>query len=99
MTDTYIIDSGRPIITKDPQATLDYPFDWSAYLAPLSDSLVTATFTASSGTITDDTLVDAIATAWVSGGVVGTTITLTCHITTLGGRIDERSVFIKIRER
>lgn len=100
MTDTYTVSaSGASSILKDPQATLDYPFDWTAYLAGISDTITAASFTVTSGTITASGFVGAIATAWVSGGVAGTTITLTCHITTAGGRQDDRSVYLKVRER
>ena len=43
----------------------------------------------------DDTTV----TAWVSGGTVGATVGLTCHITTAGGRQDDRTMTISIQER
>lgn len=100
MSDTYVISaSGAATILKDPEALLDYIFDWTAYLAAISDTLTAINFTVTSGTIAASGFVGALATAWVSGGVAGTTITLTCHITTAGGRQDDRSVFLKIRER
>lgn len=100
MSDTFVIgSSGVAVITKDPQAVLDYIFDWTAYLAAISDTLVSVSFTASSGTITDFYFLGPIATAWISGGVVGTSITLTCHIVTAGGRTDERHVSLRIKER
>jgi hypothetical protein len=99
-TETYAIDtSGRATILKDPQAVLDYSFDWTAYLTPIADTLESVGFTVSSGAVDQSGFAGAVATAWVSGGVIGTVITLTCHIVTTGGRTDERSVYIKIKER
>lgn len=99
-TETYAVDSaGRATIIKDPQAVLDYSFDWAAWLTLISDTIASASFTVTSGAVNSSNVVGAVATAWVSGGVIGTVITLTCHIVTTGGRIDERSVFIKVKER
>jgi hypothetical protein len=99
-TETYVNDSaGRPTIIKDPDAVLDYSFDWTAYLALISDAISTSTFTASSGNINSTSVNGAVTTAWVSGGAVGEKIMLTNRITTTGGRTDDRSVFIKIKDR
>lgn len=86
-------------IDKDPQAKLDYHIDWTDYLTPLADTLANVTFTVSgSGTLVSSSVQGKVATAWVGGGTVGETLILTCHIVTVGGRTDERSVFIKIKD-
>lgn len=99
--ETYIIDTstGNAMIVKDPQATLDYSFDWTTYLALISDTLQSATFSLSSGTLVTSGFSNGVATAWLSGGTIGTTIILICHIVTAGGRTDERSIFIKVKNR
>jgi len=38
-------------------------------------------------------------TAWISGGENGKTYRVSCKITTTEGRIDERSIFIKVKDR
>lgn len=86
---------------KDPEATLDFSQDWSAWLAD-GETLTAATVTAADG-ITKSTAEtftpEGVVTVWVSGGTVGTVYRLTFHITTSAGREDERSMTIAIRER
>lgn len=101
MVDTYTIStSGKATITKDPQAKLDYIWDWTAWLADIGDTIISQLVTLDSGiTLVSSGLVGATVVAFISGGTVGTTYRATCRITTNGGRIDERSIFIKIVER
>jgi hypothetical protein len=91
---------GRATVYKDPDALLDYTFDWSDYLAALGgDRLVDAAFTSSAGELTATELHEGMAVAWLAGGTTGSTIALNCRITTAGGRVDACTAFIKIRER
>jgi hypothetical protein len=100
VTETYIIDAqGRAVITKDPDEVLDYTFDWAAYLLPTTDTIVSASFL-SSGVVVDSTAnTGTDATAFVSGGTVGISASVTCTINTAQGRIVQRSIFLKIKER
>ena len=85
---------------KDPDAKLDYMFDWTAWLLTVSDSIASAAFTGSAGlTIVSSSNTANTATAFVSGGVAGGTETLTCRIVTTGGRIDDRTINLKITTR
>ena len=34
---------------KDPNATLDYTFDWSAWLTPIADTITSVTWVLSAG--------------------------------------------------
>lgn len=97
-TDTYVIGpTGKYTIQKDPDATLDYPFDWSQYLAPLADSIASVTWITSAGlTQSNPTHTPTKATIWLSGGVLGATEQCTCRITTAGGRTDDRTIYLKI---
>lgn len=102
MTDTYVIDqaTGKAVIGKDPNAVLDFPFDWSAWLAGVSDTLQAATYTVSGGGVLDRQTISAtVSTPWISGGVSGSTIKLSCRVTTIAGRTDERTVYIKVKDR
>ena len=85
---------------KDPQAVLDYTFDWSPWLTPIADTIASVTWT-TSGTLTktSQSNTSTTASAFVSGGTVDETETLTCRITTNGGRTDERSIQLKIVNR
>ena len=78
---------------KDPNATLDYSFDWGPYLTPLGDTIVTVEWVLSPGlTKVSQSNTTTTATVFVSGGVLEETETLTCRITTAGGRIDDRTI-------
>ena len=85
---------------KDPNATLDYTFDWTAYLAPLADTITSAAWVLGDTlTMVSQTHTTTTATIFVSGGTLGNIATLTCRITTAGGRTDDRTVNLKIVAR
>lgn len=85
----------------DPQATLDYTFDWST-LGWLADgeTIATATVTAQTGlTIDSQTTGSEAVTVWIStDGTLGDR-TLACRITTSAGRTDERTINLDVRNR
>ncbi len=87
---------------KDPDATLDYEFDWAAWLDVVGDSIASVEFVLSSGlTLVSQSNTASTATAYVSGGEDGEEETLTCRITTSSTppRVDDRSVTLWIVER
>lgn len=101
-TETYTGGPAKPTIEKDPDATLDYLFDWTQYLAPITDTITDAEFIVDTPLVLDRQELDPdgkIAVAWISGGTVGETHRVTCRITTAEGRIDDRSIFLKIKEK
>lgn len=85
---------------KDPDATLDYSFDWTAYLAAGSDLISSVTWVLSAGLLQVSTVPSTTTPAiFVAGGVLDTTESITCRITTTGGRIDDRTIFLTILQR
>jgi len=97
--ETYTGGPAKPTILKDPNAVLDYSFDWTAYLAAISDTIESVEFVLDDGLVqVDFSHTTTMAVVWVSGGAAGTS-RVTCRITTAGGRVDDRSVFLKIVER
>ena len=85
---------------KDPNAVLDYTFDWSAWLAPIVDSISTAVFTLTGGLVqVSKTNTATTATIFVSGGTVGTPATISCRITTAGGRTEDRTIKLTVIDR
>lgn len=99
ITETYVGGPKKPTIEKDPDALLDYSFDFTEYLAPDNDSITSAIFVLDEGlTEEHSSHTNTGAVVWISGGVTGTS-RVTCRITTAGGRVDDRSVFLKIVER
>lgn len=99
--------------TKDPDAVLDYRWEWQANgWLTAGDTITDATFTVY--TVTGETLpdsdttpvdvdsysfTDTDATAWVSGGTLGEVYLVTCHVETAQGRADDRSLKIKVIEK
>lgn len=85
---------------KDPDAVLDYKIDWSDWLEPLTDTIAASSWTADTGiTIDSNSFDDDETVVWLSGGTTGTKYGVTNHITTAGGREDDRTIYIKIREQ
>jgi hypothetical protein len=102
-TETYALDErGRRVIPKDPDAILDYSTDWRPWLTQAGDSLASfAAFAASGASITIDAVINTagIISAIVSGGQVNELEPVTYHVETVGGRTDERTIYLKIVER
>lgn len=84
---------------KDPQAKLDYSIDWFEWLSAIGDEILTSTWTVSSG-ITKETESNTTTntTVWLSGGTDGV-YNATNTITTVGGRVDERTITIRVQNR
>jgi hypothetical protein len=88
---------------KDPDAILDYGFDWSDWLQ------TNETITASTWGIDpsdspgldkqSDSFSDTATTIWLSGGEADEDYVVTNHITTSANREDDRSHKIKVRQR
>lgn len=98
--DTYTIsDSGKASIVKDPDAVLDYSLDLSAWLADIGDGLLSLTVVGEGVTIDSHAIDGTSVIAWVSGGTAGETAVVTFRFTTGNGRTDDRSIYLKIRER
>ena len=88
-----------PTFLKDPDATLDFGFDWNEWLAS-TETILTAVWTVPSGiTKSSQIETDGYTTVWLSSGTVNTDYNLTCRITTSDGRIDDRTMTIKVRSR
>lgn len=84
---------------KDPDAVLDYRFDWTPWLAG-SETIVTSTVAATAGINVDSFTNSTTATiVWLSGGTNGKLFNVTNRIVTNQGRTDERSFSVRIRNR
>ena len=81
------------------QSTLiDYTINWGdSWLG--SDTISTSTWAITPSDLVEvtNTSDDDNATIWVSGGVVDTVYTLLNQITTAGGRIDKRPIYLRIK--
>jgi len=84
---------------KDPDAVLDYAFDWTKWLQT-SESISTYTISIDAGLTKDsDSETAGIVTVWLSGGTDGETYKVACRITTGLGRTDERTAVVEMSER
>lgn len=86
---------------KDPNARLDYTIDWTAWLAGNGDTISGATVPdpPSGLTVTTPlTWTSTQTTVWISGGTAGSSYDVTVHITTTGGRQDDRTITISCKE-
>lgn len=103
-TETFVVTAGKPLITKDPNAVLDYTIDWSDWLEPLGDTIASVAIAVAGGiTLDHNTNNGTSVTIWISGGTVGTRGEARVRITTVGTgarpRTDDRTVYFKIKER
>lgn len=88
-----------PII--DPDAILDYRWDWTAWLAD-GETISSVDWIVPDGITKDDTRSthDATtATIWLSGATLGKSYNITCRITTSQDRTDDRTITLRCRER
>lgn len=99
MYNTFEVFNGLPTISKDPDALLDYTFDWTPFLAKISDAIASVTYQLSAGlTQSRVSNTETQARSFVSGGTLGTTGSITCRISTVAGRVDERTIYLKIEQ-
>lgn len=100
-TQTYdVTDPNRPKISKDPNATLDYTWNWANWLTPLTDTIASHEIIVPSGlTLLSSADNGTRVIAWISGGILGTSYEVTCRITTVGNRVEDRTILLSMKER
>lgn len=87
-----------PTFKHDPQAVLDYLWDWAAWLN--GDTISSHSVSVPTGiTLASSAHTDTTVKAWLSGGTAGLDYKVTSHITTVAGRQDERTILIRAAER
>lgn len=95
-----VTNPNKPTGVKDPNAVLDYPIDWSVWLADIGDTYASHTVENLTGGIAveSSTHSNGIITVWLSGGTASSTATFTIRIVTTLGRTDDRTFYLKIKE-
>lgn len=92
-----------PTSDHDPDARLDYPWNWGPWLAFTGDEVdeFTVDSTASEVVIDAVTVQGAIVIPWVRivDGVLNVKYPLRYHIKTLGGREEDRTRLLKLKEK
>lgn len=94
------------VFTKDPDARLDYTIKWAAWL-PSGDTIASVSWAVSGGDglltvgsgLYAPTVSGSSATVWLESGTAGMDYAVRARITTTAGRIDDRSVTVRVRER
>jgi hypothetical protein len=86
-------------IEKDPSAQLDYTISWHDWLPP-QDRIVSVTWTVPVGiAMASNAFSTTDATIWLTGGTDGQTYDITCEITTLENRVDDRTFRVQVVNR
>jgi hypothetical protein len=83
---------------KDPDATLDYTFNWADWLND-GDAISSFTIDADDFTIVSESNNDTAVTVVLSGGTLNGSFPVRCRITTNDGYVDDRTIFLTIREK
>ena len=87
-------------IAKDPDAVLDYYFDWSSWREG-ADTIATVAILLAPGaaiTINSHDFNGGMVRVWISGGVAGTVEFVTCRVTSTAGRTDDMTNRLRIRQ-
>lgn len=84
---------------KDPDAVLDWRWDWSQWLSD-GESITVSTMLVSAGIVLDSSgFSPTSTTAWLSGGTQGTTYSVTNQVETSAGRKDNWTITIRVQQR
>lgn len=97
-------------VEKDPDAVLDYKFDWAnttnggtkADWLEAGETISSHVVTADTGiTVDSDSITDTntSVTVWLSGGTAGTRYNVACSVTTSASRTDERTLLVTVKNR
>jgi len=86
---------------KDPNAVLDYGFDWSDWLQSGEIISSSSWINPDSITINSNSHLDTSTVIWVSGGTAGKSYRLTNRIVTNNSpaRTEDRTLLIEVQER
>jgi len=88
----------KPIGTHDPDAILDYPVDFSDWLG--DDVYASHTVMTTEGlTVQSSDFAGGVVTVWLTGGTLGRKASFTVRMVTAAGRRDDRTLWLKIKDR
>lgn len=84
---------------KDPDATLDYVWDWTDWLG--NDTISSFTVTPPTDITVEGTPteLDGVVTAFLSGGTLNKSYNVVCQVVTNVGRTDDRSIRLIIKQK
>jgi hypothetical protein len=94
--------TSKRTFVKDPNAVLDYVFDWGTDYLAVGETISTRTVTVDTGLTKDSDSItggSTSVTVWLSGGTAGVSYQVTCRITTSSGRTDDWTITVKVQQR
>lgn len=84
---------------KQPVEVQDYDIDFTEYLEFHNDAALSHAAVAETGlTVETSVLVDGVVKVFVSGGTDGSSYKVSATITTLGGRVKQGDILVKVKE-
>jgi hypothetical protein len=92
------------LLLKDPEAVLDYAIDWGADYLLEDDMLMASDWSVTPDepegvSIVGSNFGDRLSTVQAGGGVAGRLYRLVNRVTTQLGRIDDRSIVLRVEKR
>ena len=96
--------NGKATNIKDPEAILDYTWDWTDWLNKFQTPEVLSSHqiilaNSLTAAIVGSTISGNKVIAIISGGAVGDRLAATCRITTAGGKVDDYTLYLKIKHK
>ncbi len=86
------------VFRKDPSAVLDYTEDWTRWLG--DDTLLSVSWSVPVGIVNAGNYSSqSTTTIWLSGGTAGISYLVTCQVSTVGGRTDQRTIQVDVEDR
>ena len=91
-------------LLKDPQAVLDYAIDWGAEYLGEEDTLADSSWSVEpvetgGVSVVSSSFGDRIAKVQATGGIAGKLYRLANRVVTQAGRIDDRSIMLRVEQR
>lgn len=84
---------------KDPDSIVDYQCNWAEWLS-IDEAIEHAEWIVPTGlNNVQISHSETVSTVWLSEGVVGETYLLTNRITTTGGRVEDRTLRIRVTDK
>ena len=92
------------LLLKDPEAVLDYAIDWGAEYLGEGDLLAESSWSIipdepDGVVIVASDLGERLSTVQAGGGIAGRLYRLANRVVTQSGRVDERSIVIRVEQR
>lgn len=87
-------------VEKDPDSVMDFMIDWGDWLLDNNtDMILTSTWAVPVGvTVVNDQIVDDFTVLWLGASTAGLRIPITNRITTAGGRVQDQSFTLIVRD-